>query len=79
MDKRLLETIIYKFNCGPVGLNTLAVAVGEEQDTIEEVYEPYLIQEGYLERTPRGRTVTKLCLDRLGVKLSDMRQGELGL
>ena len=79
MDKRLLETLIYKFNCGPVGLNTLAVAVGEEQDTIEEVYEPYLIQEGYLERTPRGRTVTKLCLDRLGVKLSDMRQGELGL
>ena len=79
MDKRLLETIIYKFNCGPVGLGTLAVAVGEEQDTIEEVYEPYLIQEGYIERTPRGRTVTKLCLDRLGIKLSDMRQGELGL
>jgi Holliday junction DNA helicase RuvB len=79
MDKRLLETIIYKFNCGPVGLGTLAVAVGEEQDTIEEVYEPYLIQEGYIERTPRGRTVTKLCLDRLGIKLADMRQGELGL
>ena len=79
MDKRLLETIIYKFNCGPVGLGTLAVAVGEEQDTIEEVYEPYLIQEGYIERTPRGRTVTKLCLDRMGVKLSGIRQGELGL
>jgi Holliday junction DNA helicase RuvB len=79
MDKRLLETIIYKFNCGPVGLSNLAVAVGEEQDTIEEVYEPYLIQEGYIERTPRGRMVTKLCLDRLGIKLADMRQGELGL
>ena len=79
MDKRLLETIIYKFNCGPVGLNNLAAAVGEEQGTIEEVYEPYLIQEGYIERTPRGRTVTKLCLDRLGIKISDMRQGELGL
>ncbi len=79
MDKRLLETIIYKFNCGPVGLGTLAVAVGEEQDTIEEVYEPYLIQEGYIERTPRGRTVTKLCLDRLGIDPGGMRQGELGL
>ncbi|MBQ7722179.1 MAG: Holliday junction branch migration DNA helicase RuvB [Kiritimatiellae bacterium] len=87
MDKRLLETIIYKFNCGPVGLGTLAVAVGEEQDTIEEVYEPYLIQEGYIDRTPRGRIVTKLCLDRLGINPSDARiadqpgarQGELGL
>ncbi len=58
MDKRILRTIIEKYHGGPVGLNTLAVAVGEEPGTIEEVYEPYLIQEGFLMRTPRGREVT---------------------
>lgn len=81
MDKRLLEAMIFKFGGGPVGLGTLAVAVGEEADTIEEVYEPYLIQEGYLERTPRGRVVTRLCRERLGVEDRAARyaQGELGL
>ena len=67
MDKRLLETIAVKFNGGPVGLTNLAVAVGEESDTIEEVYEPYLIQEGYIERTPRGRVTTPLCHQRLNL------------
>jgi Holliday junction DNA helicase RuvB len=60
MDKRILRTIIEKFNGGPVGINTIAVAVGEESDTIEEVYEPYLIQEGFISRTPRGREATEL-------------------
>ena len=54
MDKRILETVIVKFGGGPVGISSLAVAVGEEPDTLEEVYEPYLIMEGYLKRTPQG-------------------------
>jgi Holliday junction DNA helicase RuvB len=58
MDRRLLRTILQDFSGGPVGLNTLSAAVGEERDTIEEVFEPYLIQLGFLERTPRGRRVT---------------------
>jgi Holliday junction DNA helicase RuvB len=60
MDKRILLTIIEKYSGGPVGVNTLAVAVGEEPGTIEEVYEPYLIQEGFIKRTPRGREATEL-------------------
>ncbi len=60
MDKRILETIINKFNGGPVGINTLALAVGEESDTLEEVYEPFLVQQGFLNRTPRGRVATEL-------------------
>lgn len=67
MDKRILETILLKFNGGPVGLGSLAVAVGEEPDTIEEVYEPYLIQEGYLNRTSKGRVTTPLAGERLGI------------
>lgn len=59
MDKRILLTIIEKFGGGPVGLATIAVAVGEEPDTLEEVYEPFLIQQGFLRRTPRGREVTE--------------------
>ncbi len=59
MDKRILETIIVKFGGGPVGVGSLAVAVGEEPDTLEEVYEPYLIMEGYLNRTPQGRVATE--------------------
>lgn len=58
MDKRIIRAIIEKYNGGPVGLNTLAVAVGEESDTIEEIYEPFLIQEGFIKRTPRGRVAT---------------------
>lgn len=59
MDKRILKTIINKFNGGPVGINTLALAVGEEADTLEEVYEPFLVQQGFLNRTPRGRVATE--------------------
>jgi Holliday junction DNA helicase RuvB len=58
MDERILKTIIEKFGGGPVGLNTVAVAVGEDAGTLEEVYEPYLIQQGFLQRTPRGRAAT---------------------
>ena len=60
MDRRILETICVKFGGGPVGLSTIAVSVGEEPDTIEEAYEPFLIMEGYLERTPKGRVATEL-------------------
>ena len=66
MDLRILETICVKFSGGPVGLSTIAVSVGEEPDTIEEAYEPFLIMEGYLERTPKGRVATKLAFERLG-------------
>jgi holliday junction DNA helicase RuvB len=68
MDKRILEAIILKFGGGPVGVNSLAVTVGEEPDTIEEVYEPYLIMEGYLNRTPQGRVATELSYKRFGVR-----------
>ena len=78
MDKRILETILHKFAGGPVGLNSLAVSVGEESDTIEEVYEPYLIQEGYLKRTPKGRVVTEICYRRFGLKPA-AGQGEMEL
>ena len=63
MDKRILQTIIENYNGGPVGLNTIAVAVGEEGETIEEIYEPFLIKEGFLKRTPRGRVVTHLAYE----------------
>lgn len=66
MDNRILETLIVKFKERPVGLKSLAVAVGEEEETIEDVYEPYLIQEGYLMRTPSGRVVTDRALRRFG-------------
>ena len=81
MDKRILDTIIYKFGGGPVGLNSLAVSVSEESDTIEDVYEPYLIQEGYLKRTPKGRVATDLCYQRQGIdrNVSGTVQGELGV
>jgi Holliday junction DNA helicase RuvB len=67
MDARILTTLIEKFNGGPVGLNTLAVAVGEDSGTLEEVYEPYLIQQGFLERTPRGRCATANAYRRFGI------------
>ncbi len=66
IDNKLLNTIIDKFRGGPVGLNTLATAMGEDAGTIEEVYEPYLIKEGFLQRTPRGREVTELAYRHLG-------------
>jgi Holliday junction DNA helicase RuvB len=59
-DRELLEAVVHKFDGGPVGLSTLAVTLGEETDTIEDVYEPYLLQLGFLQRTPRGRVITKL-------------------
>jgi len=68
MDNRILQTIIEKFSGGPVGISTIATAVGEESETIEEVYEPFLIQEGYLKRTPRGREATDLAYKHLGKK-----------
>jgi holliday junction DNA helicase RuvB len=77
MDRRLLLTIIEKFDGGPVGLETLAAALGEEKDTLEDVYEPYLIQEGFLDRTPRGRVATKLCFEYFGIKRSVAGQERL--
>jgi Holliday junction DNA helicase RuvB len=66
-DRGLLETIAEKFGGGPVGLSTLAVAIGEEQDTIEDVLEPYLLQQGLLKRTPRGRVLTERAYQHLGI------------
>lgn len=68
MDKRILSTVIEKFGGGPVGINTIAVSVGEEPDTIEEVYEPYLMQQGLLARTPQGRTATPSAYRLLGLE-----------
>lgn len=68
MDKRLLEALIHKFDGGPVGLNSLAVSVGEEAGTLEEVHEPYLIMEGFIKRTPQGRVASKRAFDKLGLK-----------
>ena len=68
MDKRLLETMIYKFNGGPVGLASLAVAVGEDESTIEDVHEPFLIMQGYIKRTPRGREAMPAAYQKIGAK-----------
>ncbi len=67
MDNKILSTIIHKFKGGPVGLNTIATAVAEDAGTVEEVYEPFLIKEGFLKRTPRGREVTELAYRHLGI------------
>nr|WP_317889949.1 Holliday junction branch migration DNA helicase RuvB [Terriglobus albidus] len=69
LDRRLLRTIIEKYDGGPVGLNTLAAALAEEEDALEEVYEPFLIQIGFLNRTPRGRVATRLAYDHLGIPM----------
>ena len=69
LDRRLLKTIIEKYDGGPVGLNTLAAALAEEQDALEEVYEPFLIQIGFLDRTPRGRVATRLAYEHLGIDM----------
>lgn len=68
MDKRILQTIVEKYNGGPVGLNTIAITVGEEPGTIEEVYEPFLILNGFIKRTSRGRVATKFCFEYFGIK-----------
>ena len=60
MDRKILNLIYHKFAGGPVGIETMSSALGEESDTIEEVYEPYLLQEGLIQKTPRGRTLTEL-------------------
>ena len=68
IDNKILYTIITKFKGGPVGVNTIATAVGEDQGSVEEVYEPFLIKEGFLQRTPRGRVVTELAYEHLGLE-----------
>ncbi|MEM1157732.1 MAG: Holliday junction branch migration DNA helicase RuvB [Verrucomicrobiota bacterium] len=77
MDKRLLRTLIEKFKGGPVGLNSLATAVAEDPNTIEEVHEPFLIMQGYLQRTQQGRIALPLTYERLGLKPSDGAQNQL--
>jgi Holliday junction DNA helicase RuvB len=67
MDRKLLEAIVHRFDGGPVGLDNVAAAIGEEAGTIEDVIEPYLIQQGYLQRTPRGRIATLAAYRHLGV------------
>ena len=71
IDKKLLETIIFKYNGGPVGLDTLAATTNEEVDTVEDVYEPYLMQIGFIARTPRGRVATALAYEHLGVEYKE--------
>jgi holliday junction DNA helicase RuvB len=78
-DKRLLEALIYKFEGGPVGLNSLAVAIGEDATTLEEVNEPYLIMRGFLKRTPRGRMAMPAAYAKLGIAAPKPMQNELGL
>lgn len=75
-DRKMLRAIISYYGGGPVGLDTLAATVGEEAITLEDVYEPYLMQIGFLSRTPRGRCVTKLAYDHLGIKMSSDTKGE---
>jgi Holliday junction DNA helicase RuvB len=67
MDRKLLEAVIHRFDGGPVGLDNVAAAIGEERDTIEDVIEPFLIQQGFLQRTPRGRVATLAAYPHLGV------------
>ena len=67
-DRRMLDTMIRKFSGGPVGLDTLAAAISEDRDTIEDVYEPYLLQLGFINRTPRGRVVTRAGYMHMGVQ-----------
>jgi len=76
MDKRLLESLIYKFGGGPVGLNSLAVAVGEDAATLEEVHEPYLIMQGYLARSPRGRIAMPAAYEKIGAPLPPTSHGQ---
>ena len=75
MDNKILTTIIYKFKGGPVGITTIATAVSESPETIEEVYEPFLIQQGFIMRTPRGREVTELAYKHLGRQKEDYQKG----
>jgi Holliday junction DNA helicase RuvB len=75
MDRRLLHVIIDDYEGGPVGVETLAAALGEPRDTIEDVYEPYLLQQGFIGRTPRGRVATRKAYEHLGLEQSSQRAG----
>lgn len=75
LDRAILEAIINKFNGGPVGIDTLSSAVSEERDTIEDVYEPFLVREGLIIKTPRGRAATPLAYDHLGIDFPEMQKG----
>ncbi len=77
VDRAILEAVVSKFGGGPVGLSTLAIAVGEDPETVEDAYEPFLLQEGYLQRTPRGRIATERAYVHLGVDRDDSAQGKL--
>ena len=77
MDCRILRVIIEKFGGGPVGLNTLSAAVSEEKDTIEDVYEPYLLLKGFLQRTSRGRIATEKAYQHLGIQAKAKLQAKL--
>ena len=79
IDNKILLTIIDKFRGGPVGLSTIATAIGEDTGTVEEVYEPFLIMEGFIKRTPRGRVATQLAYDHLGRNPYSGRNVEPGL
>ncbi len=79
IDNKILLTIIDKFHGGPVGVSTIATAIGEDAGTVEEVYEPYLIMEGFIKRTPRGRVVTPLAYQHLGRNMTDSNTAEPGL
>jgi Holliday junction DNA helicase RuvB len=76
MDRRILDGVIRKFDGGPVGIESIAAAVAEERDTLEEVYEPYLIQEGFLQRTPRGRVATRRAFEHLKLPYSGAARGK---
>jgi Holliday junction DNA helicase RuvB len=77
MDKRIIETIALKFGGGPVGISTLSAALAEETDTIEEVYEPYLIQQGFIKRTPNGRKTTQHAYDHFNIRMTEAEQKDL--
>ncbi|GAI02375.1 unnamed protein product [marine sediment metagenome] len=79
VDRRVLHTIIDKFDGGPVGLDTIAASISEEADTIMDVYEPYLLQLGFLDRTPRGRAATRLAYEHLGLPYKKVCQPQVGL
>jgi Holliday junction DNA helicase RuvB len=77
MDRRVLQTIIEKYHGGPVGLSTIAASISEEPDTIMDVVEPYLLQLGFIDRTPQGRTATQQAYNHLGVQYPDDEQPRL--
>lgn len=77
MDRRIIEAIIKKFDGGPVGLNTIASCVGEETETIEDIYESFLIKEGFIAKTPRGRIATQLAYEHLGLKFNNLNNNNL--